>query len=188
METNWSSEKWTSVPFYSLFKSERLAEKSGQWRYKDNKVSTRQACSFRPLLRKTVIFQVPAVVNNIQLREEMSGSSPVTFSPLRVIDHEGCLSLKPISRKWSLRRLSPSSPRPLVWMWCDWPRLGERWIWLDSHQEGEGRVGGRLGMRTEDKWMWRWVVLLQKTTTNKHKQQKCFSTIDLVRHLVTILS
>lgn len=27
-----------------------------------------------------------------------------------------------------------------------------------------------------------------KITTNKHKQQKCFSTSDLVRHLVTILS
>lgn len=52
----------------------------------------------------------------------------MTFSPFLVIDREGCLSLKPISRKWSLRRLSPSSLRPLVWIWCDWPRLGERWI------------------------------------------------------------
>lgn len=52
----------------------------------------------------------------------------MTFSPLLVIDHEGCPSLKLISRKWSLRRQSPSSPRRLVWMWCDWPTLGERLI------------------------------------------------------------
>lgn len=108
-------------PFYSLFKSERLAEKSGQWRYKYNKVSTRQACSVCPLQQKTVIFQEPVVLNNVQLRSETRGSSPVTFSSLLVINREGCLSLKPISRKWSLRRPSPSSLRPLVWMWCDWP-------------------------------------------------------------------
>lgn len=34
------------IPSYSLFKSKSLAEKIGQWCYKDNKVSTRQARSF----------------------------------------------------------------------------------------------------------------------------------------------
>lgn len=160
METNWSCEKWTSVPSYSLFKFERLAEKNGQRRYKDNKVSTRQARSFSPLQRKQSFFRSlrPWIISSSVKRQV---EAVQWLFPLCVIDHEGCLSLKPISRKWSLRRLSPSSPRPLVWMWCDWPRLGERWIWLDSHQEGEWREG-RLRMETKETGMWKWVVLLRK--------------------------
>lgn len=97
----------------------------------------------------------------------------MTFSCFLVIDREGCPSLKPISRKWSLRRLSPSSLRPLVWIWCDWPRLGERWIWLDSHQEGDGRGGVREQSRGEDIGYMNVEVSgsTSKITTNKQKQQ-----------------
>lgn len=44
--------------------------------------STRQDCSFSPLQQKTVIFEGPAVVDNIQLNQETSGSCPGNF-PLR---------------------------------------------------------------------------------------------------------
>lgn len=58
---------------------------------------------------------------------------------------------------------------------------------MDSHQEGEGRsVGGDEDRGERDAEV---SGSTSKIETNKHKQQKTFSTVtDVVRHLVTTLS